>query len=315
MLQSVERQQGIVVHGYLLPPNSPRSEAWDAVLVRPSAPGYRAEARSWQIGGIAACDFRDSAAAVVTPWKPAMGPGSYYLGLLLAGQGTLTQRALDGTQTTIDLEPGRLALYSRAHPFRLTLEASYHYLVLELQPTVVGLDERSLQAASAREELTLAPSSQLLAGMLKALPDQLPLMSPQLRLQTADAVTLLLAGGLSAVQVGHPAGDRLFDEIMAWLETHLADPELAPGTIAAAHHISVRYLHKIFSRHGLTVAGYVRSRRLELFRRDLADPAKADTPVSVLARRRGWENANHLCKAFRARYGTSPREYRGGAAG
>jgi AraC-like DNA-binding protein len=89
----------------------------------------------------------------------------------------------------------------------------------------------------------------------------------------------------------------------------LSEPDLDPDAIAAAHHIS-RNPHKVFSRHDVTVAGYVRARRLELVRRDLSDPANAREPVSSLARRRGIVDPSYLSKAFRSRFRVSPREYR-----
>lgn len=310
MAQRVVRSRGTVVHTYLGQPGSPAQNDRDAVLVRSSAAAYMADANSWQLGRIAACDFRDPADVVVTPWQPERRTGLFYLGLQLAGRGSLTQRSSDGTERTVELGPGRMVVYGRNHPFRLSLAGPYHYLVLELVPSDLGLDERGLQQATVNEELGSTPSACLLAGLLGELPDQLPRLGSISRLETADVVTTLLAGGLRSLCDASPAADRLFDEVLHWIEEHLPDPDLDPDAIAAAHHISTRYLHKVFSRHEVTVAGYVRARRLELVRRDLGDPAKARESVSSLARRRGIVDPSYLSKAFRSRFRVSPREYR-----
>ncbi len=42
-----------------------------------------------------------------------------------------------------------------------------------------------------------------------------------------------------------------------------AIPQLSPAAVAAAHHISLRSLHQLFHDEGLTVAGWIRQRRLE----------------------------------------------------
>ncbi len=42
--------------------------------------------------------------------------------------------------------------------------------------------------------------------------------------------------------------------VRAHIDDRLADPELSPASIAAAHHISVRYLHRLFAQEGTTVA-------------------------------------------------------------
>ena len=203
-----------------------------------------------------------------------------------------------------------MVVYARNRPFRLSLTGPYHYLVLELVAAEIGLDERRLLLAAANEELGSTPSACLLAGLLGELPDQLSRLSAPSRLETADVVATLLSGGLRSLCDASPTTDRLFGDVLHWIEEHLSDPDLDPDAIAAAHHISTRYLHKVFSRHDMTVAGYVRARRLELVRRDLGDPANAGEPVSSVARRRGIVDPSYLSKAFRSRFRVSPREYR-----
>jgi AraC-like DNA-binding protein len=310
VVQRVERSRGTVVHTYLGQPGSAAQDDRDAVLVRSSMATYMADANSWQLGRIAACDFRDPADVVVTPWQSARRAGLFYLGLQLDGRGSLTQRSSDGTERAVELTPGRMVVYARNRSFRLSLTGPYHYLVLELAPSELGLDEHRLRQAAANEELGSTPSACLLAGLLGELPDQLPRLSAPSRLETADVVTTLLAGGLRSLCDASPVTDRLYDEVLHWIEEHLSDPDLDPDAIAAAHHISTRYLHKVFSRHDVTVAGYVRARRLELVRRDLADPAKAGESVSSVARRQGIVDPSYLSKAFRGRFRVSPREYR-----
>ena len=101
--------------------------------------------------------------------------------------------------------------------------------------------------------------------------------------------------------------------IQAFLEARLGDPELDPAAVAAAHHISVRYLQKLFEEEGETVAGWIRARRLEHCRRDLAEARLAGLPVSSVAARWGLVDAAHFSRLFKAAYGLSPREYRLGA--
>ncbi len=309
-MHCIERSRGTVVHTYLGQPGSAGQDDRDAVLVNTAA-AYTADANSWQLGRMAACDFRDPADVVVTPWQqPVRRTGLFYLGLQLDGRGSLAQRCSDGTERTVELAPGRVVVYSRSRPFRLSLTGPYHYLVLELAPAELGLDEHRLRLATANEELGSTPSACLLAGLLGQLPDQLPRLNATSRQDTADVVTTLLTGGLRSLCDATPVTDRLFDEILFWIEGHLPDPDLDPDAIAAAPHISTRSLPKVFARHDVTVSGYVRARRLELVRRDLADPDNGHEPVSSLARRRGIVDPSYLSKAFRSRFRVSPREYR-----
>ncbi|MFK0289818.1 helix-turn-helix domain-containing protein [Streptomyces sp. NPDC090442] len=98
--------------------------------------------------------------------------------------------------------------------------------------------------------------------------------------------------------------------IRAFIQQHLHNPELTPRSIAAAHHISLSYLHRLFQQEGDTVAGRVRRQRLERARRDLADPAQYAIPIHTIAARWGFPRAADFSRAFRTAYGVPPRDYR-----
>ncbi|PYC79541.1 hypothetical protein C7C46_14400 [Streptomyces tateyamensis] len=98
----------------------------------------------------------------------------------------------------------------------------------------------------------------------------------------------------------------------AFIQRNLHDPELSPSAIAGAHHISVSYLHRLFTQEsqGETVAAWIRRQRLEKARRDLADPALCTLPVHAVAARWGIPRAADFSRGFRAAYGLSPTEHR-----
>jgi AraC-like DNA-binding protein len=73
----------------------------------------------------------------------------------------------------------------------------------------------------------------------------------------------------------------------------------------------VRYLHRLFEAQDTTVAAWIRRRRLERCRRDLADPAFRGVPVSAVAARWGLPDPAHFSRLFRRTYGLPPAEYRG----
>jgi AraC-like DNA-binding protein len=98
--------------------------------------------------------------------------------------------------------------------------------------------------------------------------------------------------------------------VHAFIEQRLADPGLSPEMIAAAHHVSVRYLYKLFEGRHSGVAGWIRERRLERSRRDLLDPALAGRPVSAIAAHWGLTEPATFSRMFRAAYGLPPAEYR-----
>jgi AraC-like DNA-binding protein len=102
----------------------------------------------------------------------------------------------------------------------------------------------------------------------------------------------------------------LVSRIRAYIESHLGDPQLSPPEVARAHHISLRYLHKLFEPEPHGVAGLIRQRRLERCRDDLLDPMQAGRPVAGIAARRGFSSAAHFSRVFRDAYGLPPAEFR-----
>lgn len=107
----------------------------------------------------------------------------------------------------------------------------------------------------------------------------------------------------------------LVDSVYRFVEQHLADQRLSPRVIADAHHISLRQLHRLFEDEDVTPAEWIRSRRLEEVSRQLADPASAHVPVSSVGARWGYADPSAFSRAFRARYGVPPRDYRAAILG
>lgn len=105
-------------------------------------------------------------------------------------------------------------------------------------------------------------------------------------------------------------GGTLVLEIRAFIEQRLGQADLSPAVIAAAHHISLRQLYRMFQQEGQTVGGWIRQRRLERCRRALADPRLEGVPINAIAARWGFPNDSHFSRTFRAAFGVTPAAYR-----
>ncbi|MFF4658811.1 AraC family transcriptional regulator [Streptomyces sp. NPDC001381] len=141
-----------------------------------------------------------------------------------------------------------------------------------------------------------------------------PSLAPRLGTVVLDLLSAWFAQLLDAeAALSQETRQRaLAQRVRAFILQNLHDPELTPSAIAEAHHISLSYLHRIFSQEarGETVAAWIRSRRLAGARRDLADSALRGTPIHAVAARWGYPRASDFTRAFRAAHGTSPSEFR-----
>jgi len=128
------------------------------------------------------------------------------------------------------------------------------------------------------------------------------------------AVADLVAAALSA-ELGRTyphADDLLRSRILSFVEARLADRDLGPAKIAAAHHISVRWLHKLFENEPVTVSELIRRRRLHKARGDLGNPDRDLRSIAAIAASSGFADAGHFSRAFKAAYGQTAADYRRG---
>ncbi|MET8701312.1 AraC family transcriptional regulator [Kitasatospora sp. NPDC004723] len=141
-----------------------------------------------------------------------------------------------------------------------------------------------------------------------------PADAPRLGNVLANLVAALFAGVLDADRSLTPETHRrtLTLRIMAFVRDNADDPELDVPAIAAAHHISVSYLHRLFQLEGsgATVSGFLQQQRLARARRDLADPLNRRVPVKAIAAQRGFSHAAAFSRAFRDAYGMPPTDFR-----
>jgi AraC-like DNA-binding protein len=150
----------------------------------------------------------------------------------------------------------------------------------------------------------------LVSSLARRLPGNLDGGGSRLGSAVLDLLTAALAERLDQDMPPDTRRRALLLQVQAFIDAHLGDPELTPRSVAAAQYISVRYLHKLFEAEETTAAEWIRSRRLERCRRDLADPALKHEPVHAIAARWGLMSAAHFSRIFRAAYGAPPAEYR-----
>ena len=98
--------------------------------------------------------------------------------------------------------------------------------------------------------------------------------------------------------------------IKADIERHITDGSLSVAALAARHHISERYLHKLFEDEELTYSRFVLDRRLALAYRKLRQPRADGRTISSIAHDTGFGDLSYFNRTFRRRYGITPSDAR-----
>ncbi|WP_225850803.1 helix-turn-helix domain-containing protein [Streptomyces sp. HPF1205] len=215
----------------------------------------------------------------------------------------------------VGVNPGEVFIYDMARPLRLVLPECFQTKSLVLPREALGLDESDLSRITASPFRSDTAPGALLSVLVSQLADTAgsyrPGTAELLARKAADLVTVLAEerlGRASGRTEGRDEAMRL--RIRAFIGRNLADPGLTPQTLARAHHISVRYLHKIFEAEDTTVSRLIRSRRLEACRQDLIRRENANRTIVAVARQWGFTSASHFSRVFLAAYGMSPGEWR-----
>jgi AraC-like DNA-binding protein len=215
-----------------------------------------------------------------------------------------------------ELRPGEFAVYDFARPYELAYESPVELAVFSFPAGTLALPPDTLAQLAAVPIRGDAGASALAAGLLHRVAVEhdsyRPASADRLATVAADLVVAALAERLDEPDIVPVASqDRtLVLRIHAFIDRHLGDVDLDPAAIAAAHHVSLRHLHRLFESESTTVAAWVRQRRLERCRRDLVDPALHARPVSELAARWGLPDPTHFSRLFRRTYGQAPSDYR-----
>ena len=231
------------------------------------------------------------------------------LGLVERGTGYLEQ---DGRSCVVS--GGDFALYDTSRPFTWSLAADWRLRVYTWPRESITLTEPDSQQLTA----TAVPGSvgvgRFLSPMLARLARTDAGLSPagSIRLGAGEVAELSIIATLEAgPRVEHERSDReQLREIQTFIEQNLADPALTPPRIAQEFYMSARTLHRLFARHGLTVAAWIKNRRLEACRRALVSPASKTVPINEIASRFGFSNQAFFSREFSRQYGESPRQHR-----
>jgi AraC-like DNA-binding protein len=224
----------------------------------------------------------------------------------------------DGRQAP--LSAGEFAIYDTRRPYQVACgvggEQPVQMMTFMFPPSLLPLARnrlRELAAVRFRADAGLGDlTSQFLLQLARNVDHYSPAEAARLSTAALEVLATRLAHELDVREWGTPEARRhaQLTTVQAFVQQHLRDPGLSPAMVAAAHHISRRSLDQLFHDEGLTVAGWIRQRRLERCRQELSDPALAARPVAAIAAKWGFSSPGGFSRAFRAVHGLPPAEYR-----
>lgn len=302
-----------------------RFDAWSAAVDRSFVPllasGRDATARDSFTGGLVSQPLAGTSVSIVSGSAVRVSrgarqiaqadPGYIKLGLQLRGYSVITQDGRDAA-----LAPGDFALYDTTRPYIVDSEDAFRMFVVMFPVESLHLDRGVLRDFTALRFSGRTGIGAIASRFLAEMSRQLDEGELRAALPLSDAVLDLVMASIAE----RVESTSLLDEdthrralrtrVESYIAAHLSDSDLTVASIAAEHHVSVRYLQKLFEQQHDTVSGWIRRRRLEASRRELA---AATAPIAAVGMRWGFADAAAFARAFRQQFGMSPSEHRASA--
>jgi AraC-like DNA-binding protein len=230
-----------------------------------------------------------------------------------------TRWEVDGTVFAVP--PGAVLAVPPRVPHALVERPSarHHFFYAALDAAAIVGDPSAAALWSARSPLQ-ARHGESLGAPFRALVRELTGVRPWQRLGLRAAATLLV---VEASRLLHADADSTAPPLprpsspavrraRALLDERYGE-RWRVSDLAAGSGLSASHLAELFTREvGVPPHRYLLERRLDRAAELLAT---SDLPVTAIAVDVGFGSGPHLSRAFRAGYGTSPREYRRGRRG
>jgi AraC-like DNA-binding protein len=312
-----------------IPPSAPRSVLWHerAISRRILAPlsdgPLHVDTTVHRLAGpdiashvcVQRMTFTAPCTAQRTPALVADGNDDVILHIHEAGSRTLSQLGREATVTT-----GGAVLSSVCDVSTTVLDPCRFVSVgvprKPMQTLAPGLEDALVRPLPA-DSLAL----RLLAGYLEVLSDDRALSTPDLRRTVAahihDLYALAIGATRDAAEIARGRGLRVarLRAIKADVVRNLRDGDVSVTALAGRHHVTARYIQRLFESEGTTLSRFVLDQRLVRVHCMLTDPRHADRKIAALAYDAGFGDLSTFNWEFRRRFGGTPSDVRAAAQG
>ena len=219
----------------------------------------------------------------------------------------------------IRANPGAFFIERSHEPYEFSHAEHADLWVMKLSAGMLGGRVRAPDRFCSLEFDATNGANGLFVDMVHLIPARYDAMTEETRAtvgrQLVDLLALalqsderVLTSGASTVRTAHLA------RIEGFVRRNIDNPDLGPEDVAQGCGISVRYLHELLRDTNQTLGQWIRDQRLAAAHDDLTNP-RDTRGIGEIAYARGFSDQAQFSRAFRARYGVTPKEARFGARG
>jgi acetamidase/formamidase/AraC-like DNA-binding protein len=315
-------------------PEELRPAAWAEVLEKVLLTSVRADKAPPLVGHISACSSALGSVFVQLSSSPQSLQAHHDSTHYSAGGTVLVLALLSGHGAVIDagqsvsMSAGDIMLLDPAQAWRIELATDFRAMLVKLESASFILRLVRTGGHDLNRIVTKVGVGAVCLNLIQSVADELGYIGryelPPIEATLTELLVTCLSHKSEEERERHNATDKSPGEsedstsvqlahlrrVCRSIEARLGDAELLIDEIGRLEGLSPRYIQKLFKVGSTSFGEYLRTRRLERCRLDLANPALAHFSISELCFRWGFNDAANFSRAFSARFGMSPKAYR-----
>jgi AraC-like DNA-binding protein len=300
-------------------PGNEKTDAWQALLCssyqdwslsRRLPATFNAHIRKYDFAGLGIVEAACDPCAGQRTRTHVRRDEELYVGVQLTNAGREHFKIGD---SRVEVGSGDVVVWTTEHITEFEVVERLHKVTLVIPWTLLRerLNGRKQPPLGGKVE-SRAGVGALLAAHLLALSNEVACLDQKVQGSVCRSTLELLEAVFSDQQSMQSPNTSvvLLRRIQDYILQQLHDETLNPTKIAAANHISLRYLHLLFKLGEATVSEWILDRRLQACKLALEDSAFAQCHVAEIAYRWGFNSSSHFCRVFKDKYGCNPSEVR-----
>ena len=237
-------------------------------------------------------------------------PDSFCLAHVISGDALVQQSGREALGSN-----GDILVFNHSEPIKIVQKSPGSFGVLTLViPKSKFVGVRDVNDLLRNKSIPADHIMRPLLTCLRSLAEQMTLAPPEELAALYDASTVLLPAAARRVASNQFLDERrlahrYIAQLLRLVDANIEEPRLSAQWVADQVGFSTRHLHRQFALVGITFSGYVMAKRLERVSRSLISEDCRKLAISDIAFRFGFNNLSSFNRAFKKRFGCTPREY------
>lgn len=237
------------------------------------------------------------------------------LSLQLSGIGVLEQ---EGRQ--VKMQPGEAVLFDTARPYSFSLDGDFKKIVTRIPSDNFKRYFSHPERLCAYKIDSSVPGAQMLFSYISCLNSDADNLSSTSAQSFSTALTEMVSGTLLALPQSQQANGSSvkhyhLNEIKKIIANKLSHPSLGAELLSDELGLSISSIYRIFENESIPLTQFIWNQRLDRCHKDLIDTSLSGRSITDIAFRWGFNSSAHFSRAFKSRFGFTPREWRATPAG